>query len=121
VTLPRVHTLRELNGEFVKRIDARTRRVVKTLKSADGVQYLCPVCYEKNGGKVGTHWILHWFTGRGVLDGETPGPDRWNVVPPSTGLDDLTFGPPGAYSLGITNHWHGYMENGTVRVDSVAA
>lgn len=122
-TLPPVYKLRDLDASFVK-ITKRSKdghvmqykEVGDKLKRADGIKYLCPVCFWKNGGKVGTESCLHWFTDK-VADGAYPGPGRWNPV--GTSIDDVTFGPPGSYSVRLTGHWHGYIEHGTVRIDSV--
>lgn len=46
-------------------------------------------------------------------DDLSPGPGRWN--PQGTGLDDLTFVGPGAYSVGHP-HGHCYVENGEVNL-----
>lgn len=124
--------LRELAARFLKReVEMRTwtrrkedgtaeevtgpreiYRFVNTLEEADGVQFLCPLCYEKNGGSVGTHLVLCWFSGR-VPEETKPGPGRWN--PAGTGLDDLTFVPPGAVSVQLLGEgcgWHGHVANG---------
>jgi hypothetical protein len=118
-SLPPVYKLSELNGKLVRMIPGKRQswREEKDIRKADGVQYLCPVCFHRNGGSKGTESILNWFLGRGVPASWTPGPGRWNVK--GTGLDDLTFVEPGSYSVNITGHWHGFVENGTVRVDQV--
>jgi hypothetical protein len=85
---------------------------VETLAEADGVAFLCPACWIKNNGPVGTDTVLCWFKGK-VPDDLHPLPGRWN--PQGTGLDDLTFVGPGAYSVGHS-HWHGYVENGEANI-----
>ncbi len=87
-------------------------RKVGTLVEADGVSFLCPSCWQKNNGPVGTDTVICWFVGR-VPDDISPGPGRWN--PQGTGLGDLTFVGPGAYSVACP-HWHGYVENGEVNI-----
>ena len=84
---------------------------VETLAEADGVQFLCPLCFKQNGGPVGTHWVHCWFVGK-VPDGTEPGPGRWN--PSGTGLHDLTFVPLGAVSVQLLSgcRWHGHVRNG---------
>jgi hypothetical protein len=57
------------------------------LPSADGVQFLCPVCFVANGGAVGTHSIVCWRPR--VPVGVEPGPGRWEFQ--GTGLADLTL------------------------------
>lgn len=106
----------DLDAKLLKIIEdperGRVHRVVATLAEADGVQFACPKCFEANSGLSGTHLVICWFTG---VDGKySPAPGRWNVVAPSTGLDDLTFGPPGQYSVQVVGgcNWHGYVERG---------
>jgi hypothetical protein len=82
-----------------------------TLAEADGIRFLCPKCFETNHGPVGTHSVICWFAGK--VDGELdPKPGRWN--PGGTGLDDLTFVPPGAVSVQLMGgcNWHGFVANG---------
>ncbi len=86
-------------------------RYVDTLAEAHGIFFLCPKCYAENKGPIGTHQVGCWFVGR-VPPEATPGPGRWN--PRGTGYDDLTFVPPGAYSVQLTSGcmWHGFVING---------
>lgn len=53
----------------------------------DGIAFLCPLCYERNGGPVGTHQVLCWRPR--VPAGIEPGPGRWELT--GTGLSDLTL------------------------------
>lgn len=78
-----------------------------TLAEAQGVQFLCPACFAKNGGAVGTHMVLCWFKDRGIPDSAVPGPGRWKVS--GTGFDDLTLTP--SVDLGAGD-WHGFITNG---------
>lgn len=110
--------LRELEGEFIALTPGeRSFRRVETLAEADGVMFLCPHCFVKNGGKVGTHIDICWFRDRGVPDDVTPNPGRW--TPSGTGLDDLTFvpgNPPMAISVKSGDEWHVFVENGEVNI-----
>lgn len=85
--------------------------LVETLSEADMIEFLCPLCFQKNGGPVGTHVVICHFTGR-VPDDAKPGPGRWN--PAGTGLDDLTFVGPGLTSVQLIGGcgWHGHVNNG---------
>ena len=85
---------------------------VDALSEADGVSFLCVGCYIKNNGRVGTDTTICWFKGK-VPDTLDPKPGRWN--PTGTGLDDLTFVGPGAFSV-THAHWHGFVENGEVNI-----
>jgi hypothetical protein len=107
--------LRELNGRFLRSDDngATLHYEGVTLADAHGIIFLCPKCFEANGGEVGTHSVICWFNDRGVPADRTPGPGRWN--PSGTGLDDLTFVGPGAVSVQLTGEgcsWHGFIKNG---------
>ena len=90
----------------------RSMPYVDTLAEAHGVLFLCPKCYVANGGDVGTHPVICWFTGK-VPDYASPGPGRWN--PQGTGLIDLTF-VPGVKSCSVAIiggcEWHGFVTNG---------
>lgn len=110
---PDTWTVQNQNGsiEQVSGIRDSYKRV-ETLSDADGVSFLCPGCWIKNSGPVGTDTVICWFKGK-VPEKLSPSPGRWN--PSGTGLDDLTFIGPGAYSVGHP-HFHGYVENGEVNI-----
>ena len=89
---------------FMQRVD--------TLAEAQGVWFRCPLCYAKNKGPVGTHWVDVTFRGKGVPDklgshDSSGKPSRWQVVSGS-GLADLVLAPSvhlaGAGGCG----WHGF-------------
>lgn len=80
-------TLRELCAKFLRRVDSRHFWRVDTIGEADGVQFLCPKCFEANGGPVGTHAIICWSPS--VPQDTFPTPGRWALQ--GTGLDDLTL------------------------------
>jgi hypothetical protein len=112
----RMATLRQLEAEFLRIVDACTMQHVPALAEAQGVRFLCPRCFTKNGGAVGTHVVICWFRGRGVPDDCAPKPGRW--APEGTGLDDLTFvpgDPPHPCSVLLSGPgcgWHGFVRNG---------
>jgi hypothetical protein len=60
---------------------------VEALAQADGVQFLCPVCFAANKGTIGTHSIICWRPR--VPPDVCPKPGRWEFV--GTGLHDLTL------------------------------
>lgn len=82
------------------------------IKEAQGIEFLCPCCFEKNQGNVGTHVIICWFKDRGIPDTLHPKPGRW--IPEGTNLDNLSFVGPGAASVLLTGgcNWHGFIRNG---------
>lgn len=106
--------LSELDPHFLAR-DGQSgwSRHTDLLRGADGIIFLCPKCFAANGGPVGTHSVICWFSGR-VPDDVTPGPGRWS--PEGTGYDDLTFAGPGAASVRLNSgcRWHGFVRDGEV-------
>lgn len=84
---------------------------VETLAEADMIMFLCPLCFEKNGGSVGTHSVMVTFANRNVPDeagtrGEGGKPTRWTAS--GTNLDDLVLAP----SILLTGPgcaWHGFV------------
>lgn len=89
---------------------------VESLEHAHGIWFLCPACYVKNNGPVGTHEVLVWFADRGVAMEATPTP-RWHVSG-GTGYVDLTLTPSidcTKNAQGIVDcphEWHGFITNG---------
>jgi len=88
---------------------------VDLLAEAQGLQFGCPKCFEKNGGMIGTHLIDVTFRDRGVSDNlgshNTEGaPSRWAVS--GTGYADLTI-QPSVLVQGACG-WHGFITNGEI-------
>lgn len=90
---------------------------VGIISEADHLMFLCPLCFEKNGGPVGTHSIMVSFAGRNIPDDagsrdSTGAPSRWTIVS-GTSLDDLVLSPSilldadRAPEKGC--HWHGFV------------
>lgn len=105
--------LAELNPQFLKRIDDNRFREVDAIKDADGVMFVCPLCFEKNGkSDVGVHSVLCWKPS--VPQTTEPTPGRWNLI--GTGYEDLTL-QNGSSSILLTGDgcgWHGFIQNGVV-------
>jgi hypothetical protein len=79
--------LSELEPEFLKcEEDGRSLRYV-TIAEADGIIFLCPVCFTANKGNVGTHAIICWRPH--IAQTVSPGPGRWQFS--GSGLADLTL------------------------------
>lgn len=77
---------------------------------ADGILFLCPLCFVKQGGPVGTHSIVCWFTGK-VPDTVEPLPGRWDRS--GSSLDDLAMSPSIQCGGGEGGcGWHGFIHNG---------
>ncbi len=90
---------------------------VETAAEADQIMFLCPACFDKNGGSVGTHHVLVSLAGRNFPDeagsrDSTGKPSRWTVVSGNT-LDDLVLVPSILLGAGQAPdqgcHWHGYI------------
>ncbi len=81
------------------------------LPEAQGLLFLCPLCWKRNGGPVGTHSILVWFADRNVPAECEPKP-RWTAT--GTGLHDLTLAPSIDLSKGEAGCWHGFVQNGGI-------
>ncbi len=82
---------------------------VETLAEADGVTFLDPGEFRKNGGPVGTGSIHIPFKGRGERSKQT----CWESS--GTSLADLTLSP----SIFINMHgnppgWHGWIRDGEI-------
>lgn len=79
--------LTELQPEFLKLETDRSSRTGVPIDEADGIIFLCPVCFINNNGKVGTHYIICWRPR--VPQSILPGPGRWDFE--GTGFTDLTL------------------------------
>jgi hypothetical protein len=113
--------LTDLNPQFLsyeRTADHIVYHHKTSIAEAQGIIFLCPVCWVKNSGPVGTHSVICWSRSRGVPEDAVPGPGRWLLV--GTGYDDLTLDadPPNtARSVLLTGPgcgWHGYVTNGEV-------
>ena len=114
--------LKDLRPQFLKyTLEGEHEMYLHTdnLRSADGIMFLCPKCFEENGNSsVGVHRVICWFRGR-VPDHVRPNPGRW--TPSGNGFDDLTFvagDPPMAVSVALMSGcgWHGFIKDGEATV-----
>lgn len=89
---------------------------VATVAEADQVQFLCPACFAKNGGAVGTHHVSVSFAGRNIPDGTgsrdaTGKPTRWTAS--GATIDDLVLTPSILLNASqppeVGCHWHGFV------------
>lgn len=105
--------LTELEPQFLKRIDDNNFREVSSIVDADGIMFICPLCFENNGKKrTGVHSVLCWNPS--VPQTTEPVPGRWNLL--GTGYQDLTL-QAGSSSIHLTGEgcgWHGFIKNGEV-------
>lgn len=110
--------LTELEPLFIRyeSREADEYKVPVPLAEAQGIFFLCPVCFTKNNGPVGTHGVEVTFRDRGVADDQgshnTAGePSRWAVT--GTGVEDLTL-TPSIHLASSPCAWHGFITNGEV-------
>ena len=110
-------TWRERGCPTIAIVGPREHRIdVDTLAEAQGIRFLCPLCFKKNCGVVGTHGVDVSFSGRGVPDGagshNAAGlPSRWGVTGAS--FEDLTM-TPSILTSGCG--WHGFVNNGEISI-----
>lgn len=105
-------SLIELEAEFIIYTGEQKMRRVDTLEAAQGLLFLCPLCYTNNNGPVRTHSVIISFAGRGVPDDQgsrnSEGkPSRWNVIG-GTGINDLQLSPS-IHLKGEGCGWHGHI------------
>jgi hypothetical protein len=113
--LPRTMRLSELEPEWLREGDSRVtmrRMDDATPATAQGLLFLCPVCFKKNNGPVGTHSIIVWFKDRGVAADREPLPGCWAVT--GTSFDDLTLQPSIDISENQPGEGHGFITNGLI-------
>ncbi len=106
--------LTELEATFYTIETPTLFRKTDKIEEADGVRFLCPVCWKKNGGPVGTESMICWKPS--VPQTISPSGGRWNLV--GTGYHDLSL-VAGSSSILTRNadgseHWHGFVTGGEV-------
>jgi hypothetical protein len=106
--------LTELEPRFLRRVEEEGsiyHRDVVSIGEAEGVMFLCPKCFQANGERIATHFVICWSPK--VPPEAVPGPGRWELV--GTGFADLTLraGSSSVQLLGGCN-WHGFITNGDV-------
>lgn len=83
---------------------------------SQGIEFLCPICFVKNNGALGTHLCSVTFAGRGATDtqgshNEEGKAVRWNVSGDS--FENLTT-TPSILLIGGCG-WHGFITNGVMK------
>lgn len=114
--------LAELEPKFLRHESDTSHRRVETMAEADGVMFLCPTCFRKNNGPIGTHVVICWSPS--VPQTTSPTGGRWPMT--GTGLDDLTLtpsimvpsdppdAPESCWRPYRHDEWHGWITNGEV-------
>lgn len=84
-----MRTLRliELGPQFLKWVDDHHWSHVDSIEEADGLLFLCPECFNRNGGPVGTHSFICWRPR--VPQTTSPNPGRWELT--GSGYADLSL------------------------------
>ena len=91
-----------------------------SISEAQGVLFLCPSCFVRNGGAVGTHLIEVSFAGPGVQDHQGSrnrkgAPSRWDVTGTAYTVSHSVSpdqSPDCAPAEPACAGWHGYVTNG---------
>jgi len=101
----------DLEPTFLKVLGDGSHRMAVPFSEADGIMFLCPLCFETNGGRTGTHMVICWRPR--VPQTVSPVPGRWEFE--GAGFDDLTL-VAGSSSILLMSgcRWHGYVRNGEV-------
>jgi hypothetical protein len=113
--------LTELDGRLLTYHKSETGQVshgkVDKLEDAQGVMFLCPLCWRNNNGPVGTHMVICWDGQRGVPDDAFP-MGRWKME--GTSLEDLTLnsypGKTRSVLLLAGCRWHGFVTDGDTSI-----
>lgn len=79
--------LTDLEPQYLKRIDDAHWRHDATREDADGLMFLCPVCFKANSGPIGTHRVICWRPH--VPQTTRPTPGRWEIQ--GANFDDLSL------------------------------
>jgi hypothetical protein len=107
--------LTELEPQFLIRESNESWWHVDSIVGAEGIIFLCPVCFVMNKGNVGTHSIICWTPQ--VPLSVSPGPGRWEML--GTGYSDLTL-RAGSSSIFLTSEGgckaHFFIDNGNIRI-----
>lgn len=85
---------------------------VETVAEADHVMFLCPLCFEKNGGAAGTHQVFVSLAGRDVPEeagsiDSSGKPSRWAAT--GATVDDLVLTPSILLNAERGCGWHGFV------------
>lgn len=102
----------DLEASFLKIVDEKHWSHDVAFAEADGVMFLCPKCFEANGGRVGTHQIICW---RPRVPGSySPSPGRWEFEGDSLGNLTLTAGSSSIHLTGNGCQAHFYVRLGKI-------
>lgn len=105
--------LLDLDPHFLKATSDKSWRDDVPRAEANGIRFLCPKCYAKNGGPEGTHSVICWSPDAPA--DIRPAPGRWRLE--GNGFDDLSLkaGSSSVQLLGGCDA-HFFIESGTIRM-----
>lgn len=103
--------LTDLEPSFLKMTSETSHQRDVTFEEADGILFLCPVCFKNNNGSAGTHSVICWRP-RVPLT-VFPKPGRWEFE--GTGYNDLTL-VAGSSSILLNGgcNAHFFIKNGEI-------
>jgi len=109
--MPYKIALVDLEPEFLKIESPKSFRMDATFQDNDGLFLLCPECFTKNKGNVGTHGVICWKPN--VPQTMEPKPGRWSQT--GSGFGDLSL-VAGSSSVLLTAgcNAHFFIRNGIV-------
>jgi hypothetical protein len=87
--------------------DRTVFRHVDSLEEADGIRFLCPLCFKNSGKREGVHGVMCFKPG---VKGVVTGPGRWTMA--GTDYSDLTLSPSVLLLSGCG--WHGFITSGSI-------
>lgn len=97
-----------LGPRFLKARSPKVIAYARYIDAADGVEFLCPLCFERNHGPVGTHLIVCWR--EGVSQEIPPQGGRWYLS--GDGYANLTIAPSIHIPEGCGAHF--FVTNGEI-------
>lgn len=81
---------------------------------ANGIWFLCPKCFEANGGSVGTHRVICWDPS--VPPEVQPNPGRWTLQGDTFETLSLVAGSSSVWLMGRGCQAHFFIEAGEIRM-----
>lgn len=101
----------DLKPSFLIHVDELLYKRTDNFFEADGLTFLCPKCFIKNNGEIGTHSMICWTPK--ISQTTSPNPGRWNFE--GTSYEDLSL-IAGSSSIAITGgcQAHFFIKKGEV-------
>ena len=108
--------LAELEPQFLRheyRDGSEYHVFVDSLGEADGIMFLCPVCWTANKGPIGTHQVICWRPR--IAPDIHPKPGRWELI--GSSYADLSL-VAGSSSVLLTSgcNAHFFVRSGQIEV-----